>query len=247
MADALRMDAVRLAGVSVRFGARSVLASVELGLEPGEALALSGPNGAGKSTLLRVIAGLLAPAAGTVRVLGGAPEAARAGGLIGWCAGGEASWTRRLSLGRCLAFHATVAGLGSRQASARIHDLAERFGFRDHLDLSADRCSTGIRQRAALARALLHRPPIVLLDEPLRGVDAASRDALLTELRDELEGRTTIWVSHSPAELAAVSRRAATLAEGVLHEPPRLCSAAWSAPSAAWSAPSAAWSAPSTA
>ncbi len=233
------MDAVRLAGVSVRFGERSVLVSIDIRLEPGDAVGLSGPNGAGKSTLLRVIAGLLAPATGTVRVLGRAPEAASAGGLIGWCSGGEASWTRRLPLARCLSFHAALAGLGPRTASARIHELAERLGFSEHLAVSADRCSTGIRQRAALARALLHRPPVVLLDEPLRGVDAASRGVLLPALRDELEGRTAIWVSHAPAELAAVSGRVVTLDAGVLREPPRLCSAAWSAPGAAWSAPGA--------
>jgi ABC-type multidrug transport system ATPase subunit len=207
-------------------GKRDVLRAITLQLQPGEVLGVSGANGAGKTTLLRVIAGLLLPTAGVVRVLGQPADRARRSGCIGWCGSNDGSWVRRLDLRGGLSFHARAGGLGRRGAASRIEELAERLGFRDHLDVPADRCSTGIRQRAALARALLFRPPVLLFDEPLRGIDAASQMDILGTLRLEVEGRTVVWVSHSREELATVGGRRAELAGGLLHESPRFWSAA---------------------
>jgi ABC-type multidrug transport system ATPase subunit len=189
-------------------------------------LGISGPNGAGKTTLLRVIAGLLLPTAGVVRVLGQPADRARRAGCIGWCGNGDGSWIRRLDLRAGLSFHGRAGGLGRASAAARIDELAERLGFRGHLDIPADQCSTGIRQRAALARALLLRPQVLLFDEPLRGIDAPSQTEILGTLRPELAGRTVIWVSHSQEELRAIGERRAVLRGGALHEAPRLWSAA---------------------
>ncbi|HME73389.1 MAG TPA: ATP-binding cassette domain-containing protein [Myxococcota bacterium] len=209
-----------------RLGDREVLRAITLQLPPGEVLGLSGPNGAGKTTLLRVIAGLLLPTAGVVRVLGLSADRARRSGCIGWCGSGDGSWVRRLDLRGGLSFHARAGGLGRAAAATRIDELAERLGFRSHLDMPADRCSAGIRQRAALARALLLRPPVLLFDEPLRGIDAASQTEILVTLRHELAGRTVIWVSHSKEELASIGDRSAELTGGHLHEAPRLWTAA---------------------
>ena len=220
------MGAIRLDGLVQRLGKRDVLRAISLQLRSGEVLGLSGANGAGKTTLLRVIAGLLLPTAGVVRVLGKPPDRARRSGWIGWCGSGDGSWVRRLDLRGGLSFHARAGGLGRSAAATRIDELAERLGFRSHLNMPADRCSAGIRQRAALARALLLRPPVLLLDEPMRGIDAASQTEILGTLRLELAGRTAIWVSHSKAELAAIGDRSAELSEGHLREAPRLWTAA---------------------
>jgi ABC-type multidrug transport system ATPase subunit len=220
------MGAIRLDKLAQRLGNREVLQAVTLQLRPGEVLGLSGPNGAGKTTLLRVIAGLLLPTAGVVRVLGQSPDRARRSGCIGWCGSGEGSWVRRLDLRGGLAFHARAGGLGRRAAATRLDELAERLGFRTHLDMPADRCSAGIRQRAALARAVLLRPPVLLFDEPLRAIDAASQTDILRALRLEFAGRTVIWVSHSKEELAAIGERSAELTGGHLREAPRLWTAA---------------------
>jgi len=220
------MGAIRLDRLVQRLGKREVLRAITFHMSPGEVLGLTGPNGAGKTTLLRVIAGLLLPTAGAVHVLGQAPDRARRSGSIGFCGSGDGSWVRRLDLRAGLSFHARAGGLGRAAAAARIDELAERLGFRSHLEVPADRCSTGIRQRAALARALLLRPPILLFDEPLRGIDGPSQSAILGTLRSEFAGRTVIWVSHSREELAALGQRSAVLTSGSLLEAPRLWTAA---------------------
>lgn len=216
-AEAGDVAALALHGVEMCFGDRTVLRDASLRVRAGEVVGLAGGNGAGKSTLLRLAAGLLRPSRGELTVDGETPEAARRGGRIGWCsAAGPASFTRRLTLRANLVAAAGLAGMTAHAARERIATLAAELGFDDHLDVAADRCSTGIRQRAALGRALLHRPELLLLDEPLRGVDAASAAALARGLRQRLEGEAVLWVSHARDELALVADRCVHLEKGVI-------------------------------
>jgi ABC-type multidrug transport system ATPase subunit len=218
------MHALALDGVEVAFGTRAVLRGLGLRISPGEVVAISGANGAGKSTLLRVAAALVVPQTGRVRVLGiDAVRAVRAG-YVAWCGGGDSAWTRRLTLRASLAFHGRLRGRSGREIHASIEEWAARLGFADHLDERAERCSSGIRQRAALARALLGRPRLLLLDEPLRGVDAASALQLATAVRARLGDAAALWVSHDAAELRAVGDRRLVLEQGRLAAPapPRL-------------------------
>lgn len=210
------MPGLLLQGVAFAFGPRRVLEGVDLRVGRGEVVAVAGANGAGKSTLLRIAAGLLVPADGRAEVDGrDAVRAARAG-WVSWCGAGEAAWTRRLSLGQGLAFHARVLGLSARETRERIAALAPVLGIAGHLGTRADQCSSGLRQRATLARALLGRPRVVLLDEPLRGVDAGSVLPLAAAVRASLADAAVLWVSHDADELALVATRSLRLRGGLI-------------------------------
>lgn len=202
--------------VQLDFGERPVLRGATLRVAPGEVVGLTGANGVGKSTLLRVACGLLRPRRGRAAVDGIEAPRARRRGWIGWSPPGEASFTRRLTLRANLAAAARLSGLRGAAADARVEDLAEAFGFALHLDVAAERCSSGTRQRAALARALLHRPRLIALDEPLRAVDARSAPLLAKALREAGADRAMLWVTHSVRELDGIADRVLVLEDGRL-------------------------------
>lgn len=208
------------------FGARCVLDAVDLAVEEGEFVGVIGANGAGKSTLLRCCAGILRPASGRVRVAGTSPTRARQRGWIGLAAGGEHRFDRRLSLAANLRHHARLAGLPRSARAARIAELAKRFGFDEQLETAAERCSTGVRARADLARTLISEPRVLLLDEPLRSVDAESRALLAGAVRECAPRAACLWVSHEGRELASATDRVLRLERGALLPAPRLVHAA---------------------
>jgi ABC-2 type transport system ATP-binding protein len=202
----------------MKFGDLEILSRVDLRADCGEIVGLMGANGAGKSTLLRVCAGLLLPGSGVALVRGLPADRARRRGWIGWSAAGENSFQRRLSLGENLTLCARLYGLRRREWTRRIGELSEMMGFEEQLAVPAARCSTGQRQRAAVARALLHRPPLVLLDEPLRGIDPESAPHLARALREALRDSAALWVSHSRRELESVTHRVLRIEKGLLRQ-----------------------------
>ena len=154
-----------------------MLREVDLTLAPGETLAVAGPNGAGKSTLLRLVAGLMRPTAGEVRVLGrslagGDPDARRAVGLLSH----HSLLYDDLTLAENLTFAARLYGLPNPVRVAC--EALQAAGLASRADDTPRRLSRGLLQRAAIARALLHRPRLLLLDEPFTALDAASADRL---------------------------------------------------------------------
>ncbi len=215
-ADEAQTMTLRVEDLHRRFGATTVLDGVELRVPRGEVVGIVGPNGAGKTTLLRIAAGLLSPSAGRVRVAGRIPERARREGRIGWC--GEDGLQRRLPLGANLLFAGRLAGLGDRDLRRRIDALAEWLELGSTLSRPAERCSTGQRRRAAVARALLADPELLLLDEPLRGVDDESAARLVLELRARCRQAAVLWVSHDPEQLVRVADRRVRLRNGRLDE-----------------------------
>lgn len=210
------MRPLRTESLAMRFGDLEILSGVDLSADLGEVVGLMGANGSGKSTLLRLCAGLLLPGSGTVLVQGHSAERARRRGWIGWSGVGEHSFQRRLSLGENLTLCARLHGLRRSERSRRIRELSEMLGFEAQLRVPAARCSTGQRQRAAVARALLNRPPLVLLDEPLRGIDPESAPRLARALREALRGSAVLWVSHSRREIEWVADRVLRLEKGLL-------------------------------
>jgi heme exporter protein A len=189
--------AIALRGAGRRYGERAALRDVTLELEAGRTLVVFGPNGAGKTTLLRVLATLLRPHAGDVRVLGrplpqdGWAVRARIGFL-----GHEAMLYRELSGRENLRFYARLYGL----APARADAVLDAVGMTGRGDDPVAELSRGMVQRLAIARAVLHEPALLLLDEPLANLDpaACAQVAPLIEAGGP-QSRTRVVTSHDPA------------------------------------------------
>jgi heme exporter protein A len=188
--------AIELHDLSREFGERVALRKVSLDLAAGDTLAVLGPNGSGKTTLLRVLAGLLRPSGGEVRVLGAElPKASwELRGRVGWL-GHEPLLYRDLSARENLRFAARLHGL--EDAEERIEALLDAVGLSARAHDRVRDYSAGMVQRAAICRALLHEPELLLLDEPLSHLDGAARD-LVEPLIGPEEGRTRVLVSHEP-------------------------------------------------
>jgi heme exporter protein A len=187
--------AIELAGLTRRYGERVALQDVTLTLPAGATLVVFGPNGAGKSTLLRVLATLLRPHAGTVRVLGRAlpDEGWAVRGRIGLL-GHAPLLYRDLSGRENLSYHARLHGV----ALERAWELLERVGLSARADDKVHTYSRGMVQRLAVCRAVLHDPEILLLDEPRANLDPAAAE-LVEPLIGASSGRTRIVTSHDPA------------------------------------------------
>ena len=201
-----RRLAIELDGLERRYGERVALAGVSVRVESGQTLAVLGGNGAGKTTLLRVLAGLLRPHGGTARVLGAElpGERWRLPGRVGYL-GHEPLLYRELSARENLDYHARL----HRADPARVTALLEAVGMERRADDPVRDLSRGMVQRVAVARAVLHEPELLLLDEPRANLDAAAVERL-EPLIGRASGRTRVLVSHdaegAEAEADAVLR-----------------------------------------
>ena len=194
------------------FGDRVAVEDVSFELEPGQIFALLGPNGAGKTTTLRMLAGLIAPTSGSVRVGGEAmtPGAApRLRGRIGFLTEAPGLWDN-LTVHDNLKVYAQLYGM--RDAEEAVSEALALFEISDRSTDRTARLSKGLKQRVALARAIVHRPSIVLLDEPTAGLDPESaRDVreLIVAMRGE--GRAVLLCTHNLDEVERVADRVAVL------------------------------------
>lgn len=168
-------------GLSRRFGAREVVQSLALSLEPGQRLALCGPNGSGKTTVLRCVAGTLTPTAGRVSIAGHPAGSLEARKLVGASLSQDRSFYLRLSGRANLLFFARLR-YGAREASRRVEALAEELEAGEIVAERVDKCSSGMVQQLAFARALLGEPSLLLLDEPTRSLDKAATGRLWSAL-----------------------------------------------------------------
>ncbi|MEP6491441.1 MAG: heme ABC exporter ATP-binding protein CcmA [bacterium] len=206
-------SAVEVSGVVRTFGRRRAVDGVDFSLNPGDCLALFGPNGAGKTTLLRVVAGLLKPTAGAVYVGGRSlRDDAPARGQIGLI-------SHQSMLYGALTARENVEFAARLQGVPRVHDAAtralERIRILDRADTPVRSLSRGLQQRVSIARAIVHEPTVVLLDEPYTGLDAAGAAALTEMLRLlRVSGASLILVTHNVDEGLAVASDAAVMLAG---------------------------------
>jgi ABC-2 type transport system ATP-binding protein len=208
--------AVDINGVSHQYGDHHALRDLTLQIDDGVLFGLLGPNGSGKTTLFRILATLMPPTTGTARVFGmdttTAPDAVRArlGSVFQAYALDE-----NLTVRENLRFQGALYGLSGSSLRHRIDELLERFGVHDRADDSVDTLSGGLQRRVDLARGLLHRPDLLLLDEPTTGLDPAARRTFwqsIERLR-HAEGTTLLVATHLMEE-AERCDRVAILADG---------------------------------
>jgi heme exporter protein A len=208
-----------------RFGAVTALGGVGLEVAAGEAVLLLGPNGAGKTTLLRALAGLVRPQKGRVRIAGGDvnrdPAARRSIGFLSHHALLYDDLTPRENLRFAAALH------GLDRVESRIEGALDAAALSARADRPVRGFSRGMLQRLALARATLHEPDVLLLDEPFTGLDVAAAGALRERVRAHRDrGGAVVAVTHEPADLWEVATRVVVLVGGrvVLEEsrPPEL-------------------------
>ena len=203
--------AVAAHGVERRFGGVRALRGVDLEVAGGETLAIFGSNGAGKTTLLRILAGLLRPNAGAVRLFGqplpGEASLRRRIGVVGH----ESFIYGDLSATENLSYYARLYGVGA----ARGAELLAEVGLRDAAHRPARTYSRGMLQRLSLARAILHEPDLLLLDEPFTGLDALGGDVLAGVFaRVRAAGATIVLTTHDFERGIEAATRAVVLHRG---------------------------------
>lgn len=211
-------------GVRRAFGEVQAVRHVTLRAHAGRVTGLVGPNGSGKTTLLLMLASLLAPDAGSIRIDGidpvAEPQQARA--RIGWMPDALGAWGT-LTSRETLIFTARLYGMPKPEASVRADALLNEVGLADLADAPARVLSRGQKQRLGLARALVHDPRVLLLDEPASGLDPQARIDLRVLLRRlAADGRTILVSSHILSELEEVVDDAVFLVSGATVDPARV-------------------------
>lgn len=213
------------------------LAGVSFAVQPGEAVAVVGHNGAGKSTLLRILATLIVPTRGRA-ALGGFDverEGLSARRQLGYHTGGDEGFYARLSGRENLTFFAAMNNMIGPSVRERIHYVANLMGVAGDLDRQVRTLSTGMTHRLGLARALLHGPAVLLLDEPTRSLDPLAAADFRRLLKDDLvrrRGTTLLFASHALSEVDEIADRIVLLDHGklVACESPRGLRASTGAP-----------------
>jgi heme exporter protein A len=210
---------VHAEGLVRSFGGRRVVDSVSFTLRGGDCLALFGPNGAGKTTLLRLVAGLLAPAQGTVQVNGvSIREGAAARAQVGLVSHASMLYGA-LTVRENVELAARLYGLADPAAAARTALALMKVD--DRADAPARTLSRGLQQRVSIARAMVHQPRVLLCDEPYTGLDDAGSAALTAVLSERREaGAALLLVTHNLTEGLALATQAAIMRRGrfVRHE-----------------------------
>ena len=198
------------------------LRGVDLHVQKSEIFGLLGPNGAGKTTLLKILSCLVLPDRGRAVVAG--EDVVNEGKVkpkIGLVHTDERSFYWRLSGRENLDFFSQLYDVPRKRSKARINELLERVDMVEAADRRFADYSSGMKQRLAIARALLHDPPILLMDEPTRSLDPASAAALRTFIRDEVkarDGKTVLLATHNLREAETMCDRVAILVKGKVRE-----------------------------
>ena len=219
-------DALAINGLSKTFGGKVAVDNLSLRVRAGELYALLGPNGAGKTTTLRMVAGLLKPNTGDIHVFGhdALKDPAAAKQLIAW-APDEPMLYDRLTPMEYLEFVAGLWGVEAAVALPKAEELLKWLGLWDNRGERCEGFSRGMKQKTALAGALIHDPKLLILDEPLTGLDAAVARQVKDLLQERVKGGATVILTTHILEVAermadriGIIKGGRLVAEGTLDE-----------------------------
>ncbi|QPF84435.1 ABC transporter ATP-binding protein [Bradyrhizobium genosp. L] len=211
------LAALSVRGLTKRFD-RPAVDALDLTVRVGEFYALLGPNGAGKTTTLRMVAGLLKPDAGSVSILGidALTDPVAAKQIMAWVSDEPMIYDKLTPL-EYLEFVAGLWGVDPRKSEASARDLLVSLGLEQHLDERCEGFSKGMRQKVALAGALVHDPRLIILDEPLTGLDALSARHVKGLLQERVRaGCTVIMTTHILEVAERMADRIGVIAAGTL-------------------------------
>ena len=206
--------AIQVSSVTKRYGSLAALDGVDLTIEPGEFFGLLGPNGAGKTTLISIIAGLVRATRGRVSVLGhDVVDDARAARLALGVVPQELAFDPFFTVRETLVFQSGYFGLTNN--AAWIDEVLDNLGLTAKADANMRALSGGMKRRVLVAQALVHKPPVIVLDEPTAGVDVELRQTLWAFIRRlNREGHTIVLTTHYLEEAQALCQRIAMLKSG---------------------------------
>ena len=208
------IPAIEISAVTKRYGALTALDNVDLSIEPGEFFGLLGPNGAGKTTLISIVAGLVRASSGRVAVLGhDVVTDARAARLALGVVPQELTFDPFFTVRETLVFQSGYFGLKGN--SAWIDEVLANLGLTNKADTNMRALSGGMKRRVLVAQSLVHKPPVIVLDEPTAGVDVELRQTLWAFIRRlNREGHTIVLTTHYLEEAQALCQRIAMLKSG---------------------------------
>ena len=191
---------------------------VSLKIPKGRIFVLVGPNGAGKTTLLKLLSGLILPSSGEGKVFGIHLKDQRAlKAEIGLVSFDERSFYGRLNMVQNLEFYGRLQNLPRAKLRSRIEGLLEQLGLEDQASIRVQVCSSGMKQRLAIARALLHDPPLLFFDEPTKSLDPLAARELRSFLKDQLvqrNGKTLFVTTHQLEEVSQIADDVAVMVDG---------------------------------
>ncbi|WP_027087014.1 ABC transporter ATP-binding protein [Cohnella panacarvi] len=205
------MSLLEVTGLVKKFGVQTAVDGLNFEITPGRCLALLGPNGAGKTTTLRMLSGLLEPTSGTIRFTGGSEKDIR--GIIGYLPQYPAffNW---MSGREFLSFAAKLAGLSGKEAAARTEEVLERVGLKESAKRRIGGYSGGMKQRLGLAQAVIHRPKLLILDEPVSALDPQGRREVLELMREMKRETTILFSTHVLHDVEEISEEAIIMDKG---------------------------------
>ncbi len=206
---------IRADRLTKRYGSLTAVDDVSFKVEPGEVLGFLGPNGAGKTTTMRMLAGFVQPTAGQAEICGFNVESqpAHAKAQLGYLPEGAPSYGE-MTPGGFLAFIADIRGLDGDTRSERLDHVIGRLQLGGVIDQPIETLSKGFRRRVGLAQAILHDPPVLILDEPTDGLDPNQKHEVRELIRDMSAEKIVVISTHILEEVDAVCNRAIIIANG---------------------------------